>query len=1104
MKNLSFIVPALLLCLLFSCQERPRILVFSKTAGYRHASIGVGKKALLELGQEHGFDVDTTEDASVFNEENLRRYNTVIFLSTTGNVLDLQQQGAFRRYIQAGGGFVGVHAASDTEYEWPWFGRLTGAYFKSHPKIQEARIVALKPTFGDDSLQQSVLRTDEWYNYRSIGTDLEVLYNLDEESYQGGINGKDHPIVWYHEFDGGRAFYTGMGHTDESYADPFFRNHLWQGIRYALGEGDKPDFDKATAKVAPDESRFTKTVLDFNLNEPTEMVILPDSRIIFMERKGNVKLYDPKSGKVRVVNTFHVGTKFEDGMLGIAADPDFEKNHWLYIFYSHAEKSANILSRFTFVNDQVDSTSEKVMLEVPTQRESCCHTAGSLAFGPEGNLFLSTGDNTNPWESRGFSPSDERPDRGPYDAQKSASNTNDLRGKVLRIKPQPDGTYTIPAGNLFDDQEPNTRPEIYVMGCRNPYRISVDAKTGALYWGEVGPDAGEGDSLRGPRSYDEINLARRPGNYGWPYFVGKNEAYARYDYATGEIKGWWDPALPINESINNTGKHDLPPATPALIYYPYAHSDEFPMLKEGGRNAMAGPVYHSDLYKGVSTAFPDYFDDKLIAYDWMRNWMFLVSLDGQDKIMDMEPFMPNINFNNIIDMAFGPDGRLYMLEYGTKWFAQNLDARLVRIDYNAGNRAPVAKLKASTINGGVPLQVQFSAAGTFDHDKGDKLTLTLKAAGKDYETKDSLFTVTFDKPGVYPVQLKVVDDKGLESTASVQVAAGNALPEVKASLVSGNKTFFFPGTPVAYVVEATDAEDGSTADGKIDPTAVTVTFDYVKGFDMAQVAQGHQLPTAELPGKALIAKSDCKSCHTIDQRSAGPSYQQVAARYKGNGDAPGQLAAKIIKGGAGVWGGTEMAAHPQLSVDEAKKMVEYILSLADAKAPAKLPLQGKVTPGKETDGVYMLTASYQDKGGAGNVPALSASQVIVLRSAVLMAHEATEVTGAQRRKENDQSVLADVKNNARAAFLHLDLTGIRQAKVTLIVPADQAGGEVALHLDTPDGTLFGKGKTTGKGVQTIGIPATATTGYHDLYLVFKNSGADDQSLFYFRSVQLVN
>jgi type 1 glutamine amidotransferase len=189
MKNLSFIVPALLLCLLFSCQERPRVLVFSKTAGYRHASIGAGKKALLELGQEHGFDADTTEDASVFTEDNLRRYNTVIFLSTTGNVLDLAQQGAFRRYIQAGGGFVGVHAASDTEYEWPWFGRLTGAYFKSHPKIQEARIVALKPTFEGDSLQQSVLRTDEWYNYRSIGSDLEVLYNLDEASYQGGIKG---------------------------------------------------------------------------------------------------------------------------------------------------------------------------------------------------------------------------------------------------------------------------------------------------------------------------------------------------------------------------------------------------------------------------------------------------------------------------------------------------------------------------------------------------------------------------------------------------------------------------------------------------------------------------------------------------------------------------------------------------------------------------------------------------------------------------------------------------------------------------------------------------------------------------------------------------
>ena len=254
-----------------------------------------------------------------------------------------------------------------------------------------------------------------------------------------------------------------------------------------------------------------------------------------MNAKANVKLYNPADGKVNVINTFKVGTKFEDGMIGITADPDFAKNNWIYIFYSHPEKSANIVSRFVFADDKIDPTSEKQLLEVVTQRESCCHTGGSLAFGPDGNLFISTGDNTSPFESDGLVPSDETPGRAPFDAQKSSANTNDLRGKILRIHPEPDGSYTIPDGNLFPKGEANTRPEIYVMGCRNPYRISVDQKTGFVYWGDVGPDAGQNDSLRGPRGYDELNQAQKAGFFGWPYFIGNNYPYAKYDFAAKKV-----------------------------------------------------------------------------------------------------------------------------------------------------------------------------------------------------------------------------------------------------------------------------------------------------------------------------------------------------------------------------------------------------------------------------------------------------------------------------------------------------------------------------------------------------------------------------------------
>src|SRR5690606_7552516 len=303
-------------------------------------------------------------------------------------------------------------------------------------------------------------------------------YNLDETSYEGGENGEKHPIAWYHEFAGGRSFYTGLGHTNEAYSDQRFLDHVLQGIQYAMGDDIELDYDKVRTQRAIEENRFSKTVLDFNLNEPTEMTMLSDGKILFIERKGDVKLYDPSIRKVSVVNTIKTWTKYEDGLIGLTADPDFSSNNFVYLFYSHPERSANVLSRFVFEENKLDLSSEKEILEVPTQRDKCCHTGGSLQFGADRILFISTGDNTSPFESDGFSPSDEQPGREAFDAQKSSSNTNDLRGKILRIIVNEDGTYEIPEGNLFPPDEEKTRPEIYVMGNRNPYRISVDSRTG--------------------------------------------------------------------------------------------------------------------------------------------------------------------------------------------------------------------------------------------------------------------------------------------------------------------------------------------------------------------------------------------------------------------------------------------------------------------------------------------------------------------------------------------------------------------------------------------------------------------------------------------------
>jgi uncharacterized protein len=219
-------------------RARPAVLVFHKTAGFQHGSIPTGVQAIRELGQAHRFTVEATADAGWFTPDKLKAYQAVIFLNTTQDVLDAGQQTAFEQYIRGGHGFVGVHAAADTEYDWPWYNGLVGAYFLSHPQIQPAtvRIVDARHP-ATKGLPAAWPRTDEWYNYRSLAPDLHVLATVDETTYTGGTHGAaQHPIAWYHPYDGGRAFYTGLGHTPESYADPLFRQHLWGGIRYALGQ----------------------------------------------------------------------------------------------------------------------------------------------------------------------------------------------------------------------------------------------------------------------------------------------------------------------------------------------------------------------------------------------------------------------------------------------------------------------------------------------------------------------------------------------------------------------------------------------------------------------------------------------------------------------------------------------------------------------------------------------------------------------------------------------------------------------------------------------------------------------------------------------------
>jgi cytochrome c len=236
----KFLVLVLLFGLFSSTKNKEiRILIFSKTAGFRHGSIPTGIEAIKRLGLQHHIIVDTTENASAFHKENLKRYNAVVFLNTTGDVLNPEQQSNFERFIQAGGGYVGIHAAADTEHDWPWYGRLSGARFAGHPNdpnVQKGMFCVLdKKHPATQGIPEKWERTDEFYNFKQINPEIKVLIVIDEKSYHGGTNGGNHPMSWYHEFDGGRSFYTNMGHTNEAFSEPLFLKHLLGGIQYAAG-----------------------------------------------------------------------------------------------------------------------------------------------------------------------------------------------------------------------------------------------------------------------------------------------------------------------------------------------------------------------------------------------------------------------------------------------------------------------------------------------------------------------------------------------------------------------------------------------------------------------------------------------------------------------------------------------------------------------------------------------------------------------------------------------------------------------------------------------------------------------------------------------------
>ncbi|MFD4262608.1 ThuA domain-containing protein [Streptomyces sp. NPDC058534] len=814
-----------------------RVLVFSKVTNFTHDSIPAGIEAIKKLGSENGFEVEATDDASAFTDANLARFQAIVFNNTnstpeSGDLLDAPQRAALQKYIRGGGGWVGLHAASASERDWSWYEGLVGAIFDKHPAVQTGRIKVLDRSHpSTEGLPELWERTEEWYNWRTNPTGK--VHTLAQVKVRDGVTGLDEgvdqPWSWCQNYDGGRSWFTAGGHAKSAFQEADFLKHMLGGIQWAAG--NKPGDCTATKTGA-----FQRTALaTSDLADPFELAVAPDRRVFFIQRTGKVKVIDQRTLKVTTALDFAYTpemTSQSDGLLGLALDPGFAENNWLYLLHSDKTEKRLNLSRFTVTGNTIDPASEKRLLTIPTLRgegRANSHMAGSLAFDKDGNLYAATGDNTDPFASDGFTPIDEGEGRRAWDAQGTAGNTNDLRGKILRITPKDDGTYSVPEGNLFAPGTEKTRAEIYAMGMRNPFRITTDPISGALMVGDYGPDARAAKPDRGPEGTVEYMRITEAGNFGWPYCVGNNTPFNDYDFQAKTSGPKFDCAKPVNDSPNNTGLTELPPAQPATVWYAYSASAEFPELGTGGGGPMGGPVYDFDPENAYQGKFPEAFEGKWFNYELTRKWFKTFSFQQQDQTFTDPRFQPvkagdlhsintvfgDMKWNQPFDAEFGPDGAMYVIDFGlgsgTGRGGSNEGSGIYRIDYVGDNRLPNAKATATPDTGSVPLTVSFSSEGSgLPGDKPVTYAWDFDGDGTTDSTEANP-THVYREKGRFTARLTVTGPGGLTGLAVQDITVGNTRPQVTIQQPPNGGMFSF-GDTIPFTVKVKDKEDGRRID----------------------------------------------------------------------------------------------------------------------------------------------------------------------------------------------------------------------------------------------------------------------------------------------------
>ena len=611
---------------------------------------------------------------------------------------------------------------------------------------------------------------------------------------------------------------------------------------------------------ALDWANYEMVTLTGDTGEAMDLAVLPGGRVLHTAREGALRLTDPATGVTTVTNQFDVYLAGEQGLSSVTLDPDFATNRWVYLYYAprletppgsapntlpageteaywDRWKGYDVLSRFKWdaATNSLDLSTEQQILRVDTNRGGGAHHAGDVAFDEAGNLYLSTGDNTgaDACGAGGYAPINDSPGANPAcDARRGAGNTNDLRGKILRIAVNEDGSYSIPQGNLFpesEDTQDKTRPEIYIMGVRNPFRIQIDDVTGTLIWGDYAPDAGRDDPRRGPMGLVEWNavpLATGAHNSGWPYCIADNRPYNNWDFVNSVPREWFDCSAPRNTSRNNTGLVELPPVVPADVWYGDRNcmttapedcdNPQWPELTRFSENIeqapMAGPVYRYDASSPSETKLPAYWDGKAFLGEFSQNYVAALTFEAPDgPVTRIENFLPGPDlgangyapWSQIMDLEFGPDGSLYVIQHSRS---------LVRVDYSPGNRRPLARLDADPTSGGAaPLTVSFDASDSTDPENA-ALTYQWDFDGDGtYDATGVTASHTYTANGQYSARLNVTDAQGKSNVVAEQITVGNTAPTVTI-VTPADGGFFDWGKAAIYTVEIVDPESTGPVD----------------------------------------------------------------------------------------------------------------------------------------------------------------------------------------------------------------------------------------------------------------------------------------------------